>query len=124
MVEGSSSADVVAKVVLKAVTTENPSLRHLAGIDAETRMKEKSSMSDVDFYTKMEELMKQNVANLVRILTRRKCILKTVHNSIGSSNLFTRSIHNSIRQNFQILSSVGPLISTKTTVSRHSLTHR
>ena len=123
MVEGSSSADVVAKVVLKAVTTENPSLRH-TGKDAETWMKEKSSMSDVEFYTKMEELMKQNVANLVRILTRRKCILKTVHNSIGSSNLFTRSIHNSIRQNFQILSSAGPLISTKTTVSRHSLTHR
>ena len=58
MVEGSSSADVVAKVVLKAVTTENPSLRHLAGKDAETWMKEKSSMSDVEFYTKMEELMK------------------------------------------------------------------
>jgi len=57
-VEGSSSADVVAKVVLKAVTTENPSLRHLAGKDAETWMKEKSSMSDVEFYTKMEELMK------------------------------------------------------------------
>ena len=44
--EGSSSADVVAKVVLKAVTTENPSLRHLAGKDEETWMKEKSSMSE------------------------------------------------------------------------------
>ena len=38
---GSSSADVVAKVVLKASTTENPSFRHLAGQDAETWMKEK-----------------------------------------------------------------------------------
>jgi len=87
-------------------------------------MKEKSSMSDVEFYTKMEELMKQNVVNLVRILTRRKCILKTVHSSVGSGNLFTRSIHNSIGQNFQLLSSVRQLISTKITVSRHSLTHR
>ena len=67
----------------------------------------KSSMSDVEFYTKMEELMKQNVVNLVRILTRRKCILKTVHSSVGSGNLFTRSIHNSLGQNFQLLSSVS-----------------
>lgn len=36
ILEGGSSADVVAKVVLNAVTTENPSLRHLAGKDAET----------------------------------------------------------------------------------------
>jgi short-subunit dehydrogenase len=58
ILEGGSSADVVAKVVLNAVTTENPSLRHLAGKDAETWMKEKSSMSDAEFYTKMKELMK------------------------------------------------------------------
>ena len=36
MLESGSSADVVAKVVLKAVTSENPSLRYLAGKDVET----------------------------------------------------------------------------------------
>jgi len=58
IVEGSSSADVVAKAVLKAVTTENTSFRHLAGKDAETWMKEKSSMSDAEFYKMMKEQMK------------------------------------------------------------------
>jgi len=58
IVEGSSSTDVVAKVVLKAVTTENPSFRHLAGKDAETWMKEKNSMSDAEFYKMMKEQMK------------------------------------------------------------------
>ena len=58
IVEGSSSADVVAKVVLKAVTTKNTSFRHLAGKDAETWMKEKSSMSDAEFYKMMKEQMK------------------------------------------------------------------
>ena len=34
--EGGSSADVVAKAVIEAVTNENPSLRYLAGKDVET----------------------------------------------------------------------------------------
>ena len=56
--ETGPSPDVVAKAVLKAVTTENPSFRHLAGKDAETWMKEKSSMSDIEFYKMMKEQMK------------------------------------------------------------------
>jgi hypothetical protein len=40
ILDGGCSADVVAKVVLNAVTTENPSLRHLAGKDAYKMMKE------------------------------------------------------------------------------------
>ena len=56
--ETGSSPDVVAKVVLKAVTTKNTSFRHLAGKDAETWMKEKSSMSDAEFYKMMKEQMK------------------------------------------------------------------
>jgi NAD(P)-dependent dehydrogenase (short-subunit alcohol dehydrogenase family) len=39
MIEGGSSTDVVAKVVLKAVTSENPTLRYLAGKDVETWIK-------------------------------------------------------------------------------------
>jgi hypothetical protein len=56
--ESGSSADVVAKVVLKAVTSENPSLRHLAGKDAEKLMEEKRSMSDEEFHKIMKQLMK------------------------------------------------------------------
>ena len=52
-----SSPDVVAKVVLKAVTSENPSLRYLAGKDAEDWMEAKRSMSDEEFY----KMMKQNL---------------------------------------------------------------
>jgi NAD(P)-dependent dehydrogenase (short-subunit alcohol dehydrogenase family) len=57
MIEGGSSTDVVAKVVLKAVTSENPGLRYLAGKDVETWMEAKRSMSDEEFY----KMMKQNL---------------------------------------------------------------
>jgi short-subunit dehydrogenase len=57
MLEASSSADVVAKVVLKAVTSKNPSLRYLAGKDVETWMEAKRSMSDEEFH----KVMKQNL---------------------------------------------------------------
>ena len=56
MLEGGSSADVVAKVVLKAVTSENPSPKYLAGKDIETWMEAKRSMSDEEFHN----MMKQN----------------------------------------------------------------
>jgi NAD(P)-dependent dehydrogenase (short-subunit alcohol dehydrogenase family) len=52
-----SPPDVVAKAVLKAVTSENPSLRYLAGKDAEGWIEEKRSMSDEEFH----EMMKQNI---------------------------------------------------------------
>jgi hypothetical protein len=58
LLEGGSSADVVAKVVLKAVTSENPSLRYLAGNDAEKWMEEKRTMSDEEFHKMMKQLMK------------------------------------------------------------------
>ena len=57
MIEGSASSDVVAKAVLKAVTSENPTLRYLAGNDVETWMKGKTSMSDEEF----NKMMKQNL---------------------------------------------------------------
>jgi NAD(P)-dependent dehydrogenase (short-subunit alcohol dehydrogenase family) len=57
MLEGGSSSDVVAKAVLKAVTSENPSLRYLAGKDMETWMEAKTSMSDEEFHN----MMKQNL---------------------------------------------------------------
>ena len=57
MMENGSSPDLVARVVLKAVTSENPSLRYLAGKDIETWMEAKRSMSDEEFY----KMMKQNM---------------------------------------------------------------
>ena len=56
MRENASFPDLVAKVVLKAVTSENPGLRYLAGKDVETWMEAKRSMSDEEFY----KMMKQN----------------------------------------------------------------
>ena len=53
----SSSADVVAKVVLSAVTNENSNIRYLAGKDVETWLDSKRNMSDEEFY----KMMKQNL---------------------------------------------------------------
>ena len=55
MIEGGSSTDVVAKVVLKAVTSENPTLRYLAGKNVETWIEGKKSMSDEEFNKMMKE---------------------------------------------------------------------
>jgi hypothetical protein len=53
----STSPDVVARAVLKAVTSENPSQRYLAGKDVEGWIEGKRSMSDEEFY----KMMKQNI---------------------------------------------------------------
>jgi NAD(P)-dependent dehydrogenase (short-subunit alcohol dehydrogenase family) len=52
-----SPPDVVAKAVLKAVTSENPSMRYLAGKDAEKWMEAKRGMSDEESH----KMMKQNM---------------------------------------------------------------
>src|SRR5919204_2019812 len=62
MMKNSSSPDLVAKVVLKAVTNENPNLRYLAGKDVETWLDTKRNMSDEEFYKMMQQnLMKQSI---------------------------------------------------------------
>jgi len=53
MLENASSPDLVAKVVLQAVTSENPSLRYLAGKDVEMWIQAKRNMSDDEFYKMM-----------------------------------------------------------------------
>src|SRR5215210_8866531 len=50
MENASSSPDLVAKVVLQAVTSENPSLRYLAGKDVAMWVEAKRNMSDDEFY--------------------------------------------------------------------------
>jgi len=51
-----SSPDLVAKVVLNAVTSENPNLRYLAGNDVEQWLGKRNA-SDEKFY----KMMKQNM---------------------------------------------------------------
>jgi hypothetical protein len=58
MLENASSPpDLVAKVVLQAVTSENPNLsRYLAGKDVETWVEAKRNMSDDEFYNMIKQL--------------------------------------------------------------------
>src|SRR5215467_13780319 len=56
--ETGSPPDVVAKVVLKAVTSENPTMRYLAGKDVEKWMEAKRGMSDEEFHKMMKQNMK------------------------------------------------------------------
>ena len=57
MMENGSSPDLVAKIVLNAVTNETPNLRYLAGKDVEAWLDSKRNMSDEEFY----KMMKQNL---------------------------------------------------------------
>jgi NAD(P)-dependent dehydrogenase (short-subunit alcohol dehydrogenase family) len=58
LMKNSSSPDLVANVVLKAVKDENPNLRYLAGNDVEQWLGAKRTMSDEEFY----KMMSQNFA--------------------------------------------------------------
>jgi NAD(P)-dependent dehydrogenase (short-subunit alcohol dehydrogenase family) len=49
--------DVVANAVLKAVTSENPTMRYLAGKDVEKLMEAKRSMYDEEFHKMMKQDM-------------------------------------------------------------------
>ena len=51
--QSGSTPDLVAKVVLNAVTSENPNLRYLVGKDVEEWVKGKNSMTDAEFHKMM-----------------------------------------------------------------------
>jgi hypothetical protein len=57
VLETGSPPDVVAKAVLKAVTSENPTMRYLAGKDVKKHMEAKRGMSDEEFH----KMLKQNM---------------------------------------------------------------
>jgi NAD(P)-dependent dehydrogenase (short-subunit alcohol dehydrogenase family) len=57
MMKNASSPDLVAKVVLDAITDENASLRYLAGSDVETWLGGKRKIADEEFH----KMMKQNL---------------------------------------------------------------
>jgi len=54
MAKSASSVDVVSKAILKAVTSERPNLRYLAGKDVETWAANKKTMSDTQFHDMMQ----------------------------------------------------------------------
>src|SRR5918994_5104547 len=56
MAMNGSSGDVVAKVILEAVTSKNPNLRYLAGKDVETWAANKKTMSDTEFYNMIKNV--------------------------------------------------------------------
>ncbi len=62
MVENGSSAELVARVVLDAITSKDPNLRYIAGKDMEGWMQARTSMSDVEFF----KVMKQNLLGSVK----------------------------------------------------------
>jgi hypothetical protein len=50
MRQNASSPELVANVVLEAVTSRNPNLRYLAGKDVEQWIEQKKKMSDKEFF--------------------------------------------------------------------------
>ena len=50
MAKNGSPVEVVAKVIVEAVTSKNPNLRYLAGKDVEAWAANKKTMSDTEFY--------------------------------------------------------------------------
>jgi NAD(P)-dependent dehydrogenase (short-subunit alcohol dehydrogenase family) len=55
LMKNSSSPDLVANIVLKAVKDKNPNLRYLAGNDAEQWLGAKRNMSDEEFHKMMAQ---------------------------------------------------------------------
>ena len=51
--QNGSTPDLVAKVVLNAVTSENPNLRYLVGKDVEEWVKSNDSMTDAEYHKMM-----------------------------------------------------------------------
>ncbi|HEX5892976.1 MAG TPA: SDR family NAD(P)-dependent oxidoreductase [Nitrososphaeraceae archaeon] len=56
MAMNGSSVDVVAKIILEAVTSKNPNLRYLAGKDVEAWAANKKTMSDTEFYNMIKNV--------------------------------------------------------------------
>jgi len=58
LAKSGSSADLVAKVILDAVTNPNPSLRYLVGKDVEAWAAVKKSMNETEFFNMIKNATK------------------------------------------------------------------
>jgi NAD(P)-dependent dehydrogenase (short-subunit alcohol dehydrogenase family) len=56
--KNASDPDLVANIVLQAVTSQNPELRYLAGKDVEAWVESKRNLSDAEFINSMKQIMK------------------------------------------------------------------
>jgi NAD(P)-dependent dehydrogenase (short-subunit alcohol dehydrogenase family) len=63
VMKNASSPELVARVVLKAITDENPSLMYIAGKDIEQLKEAKGSMSDEEFYRMMKKNLNLDIAS-------------------------------------------------------------
>jgi NAD(P)-dependent dehydrogenase (short-subunit alcohol dehydrogenase family) len=66
VMKNASSPELVARVVLKAITDENPSLIYIAGKDIEQLKEAKGSMSDEEFYRMMKKNLNLDIASATR----------------------------------------------------------
>jgi hypothetical protein len=55
MKRNSSSPELVANIVLEAVTAKNPNLRYLAGKDVEQWIEQKKKLSDKEFFNMIKQ---------------------------------------------------------------------
>jgi hypothetical protein len=55
MLQNSSPPQLVAEIVLRAVTTKDPNLRYLAGKDVQQWVDQKQKMSDTAFFSMMRQ---------------------------------------------------------------------
>jgi len=55
MRRNASSSELVANIVLEAVTTKNPNLRYLAGKDVEQWIEQKTKLSDKEFFNMIKK---------------------------------------------------------------------
>jgi len=67
--KNASSPELVARVVLEAITDENPSLMYIAGKDIEQLKEAKRSMSDEEFYRMMKKNLNLDLASTTRART-------------------------------------------------------
>jgi NAD(P)-dependent dehydrogenase (short-subunit alcohol dehydrogenase family) len=67
--KNASSPELVARVVLEAITDENPSLMYIAGKDIEQLKEAKRSMSDEEFYSMMKKNLNLDLASTSRART-------------------------------------------------------
>ena len=56
MASNAAPAELVAKVILEAVTSKSPNLRYLVGKDVETWAANKKTMSDAEFYNTIKNI--------------------------------------------------------------------
>ena len=73
LLANASHPELVAKVILDAISAEKPNLRYLAGKDVEGWLEAKNKMTDNEFYNMMrQQILERKVARHLRFLPNLK----------------------------------------------------